>query len=374
MLRKLTLLGIVFAAALQVWGAEPVAVRNGPAVGTKGAASQPILVPLPPKLPVIVQAAPVKDAPAGEVNFLAMGDWGQGTADQRKVAETLAVYSQKIGKIQCLLTAGDNFYVRMPLGVADPAWRTIFEDMYDAKRMTYPWFASLGNHDFEFGKAPIEIQYAREHPESRWKLPARWYRLDVMANGSEKPVASVLMLDSNQQVATNEEWEAQKAWMDQQLGSIPPGTWTICCSHHPPFTNGDHGDNGKLQVDWGPILKKHNVDVYVAGHDHDLQHLEIPGWTQSFLLVGGGGGRIRPMLIDKRGPFSRMIYGFAHFTITPEKLLVHYVGENLEDLHTFERTKAGKVTIISTTSSDKATDKKLKTIQGIEGNKKSGDD
>jgi hypothetical protein len=55
-------------------------------------------------------------------------------------------------------------------------------------------------------------------------------------------------------------------------------------------------------------------------------------------------------------------------------MTVHYVSETGEDLHTFERTKAGEVKVLSSTASDKATTKKLKTIQGIDGNKKSGDD
>jgi hypothetical protein len=291
-----------------------------------------------------------------------MGDWGQATEHQKKVAETQAQYAQKIGKIQCMLTAGDNFYVKMPLGVADPAWRTVFEDMYDAKRLDFPWYVSYGNHDFEFGKAPLELQYSLDHPESRWKFPARWYRLDLMANGLDKPVMSVLMLDSNRQIANDEEWAAQQKFIDDQLTAIPEGTWTMAVCHHPPFTNGDHGDTGPLQTAWGPIMKKHHLDVWLCGHDHDLQHLEIPGWTNTFMLVGGGGGKIRPMLVDNRGPFSRSIYGFAHVTVTPEKLVAHYIGETGEELHTFQRTKAGVVAVLSSTPSDKATTKKLKTI------------
>jgi hypothetical protein len=371
MIQKLAVLpALVIAIASQTFAADSVPVRAVPGAG----ANQQLIVPLPPASPVIVQAQPAKNAPPGEINFLAMGDWGQASEHQKIVAQELATYAGKVGKIQCMVTAGDNFYVKMPLGVNDPAWRTVFEDMYDARRLDFPWFITYGNHDFEFGKAPIELQYARDNPDSRWKFPARWYRLDMMAKGSDKPVMSILMLDSNRQVASDEEWEAQKSWMDEQLSAMPQGVWTMCICHHPPFTNGDHGDNGKLQVEWGPIIKKHHLDAFICGHDHDLQHLELPGWTTTFMLVGGGGGKIRPMLVDNRGPFSRSIYGFAHVSVTPEKMTVHYVSETGEDLHTFERTKAGDVKVLSSTASDKATTKKLKTIQGIDGNKKSGDD
>src|SRR2546423_13538485 len=98
--------GVLAALALglvaQTFAAESIAVRPGPAVGTQAAATQPVLVPLPPKLPVIVQSKPAKTGPKGEVNFLSMGDWGQNSADQKKVAEALAQYAQKVGKIQCM--------------------------------------------------------------------------------------------------------------------------------------------------------------------------------------------------------------------------------------------------------------------------------
>lgn len=360
----LALAGVITVVAS---AAEPVKVRVvQPPPGSK---AQPMVVPLPEPTTVRNQGKT-----PGEVRFLAMGDWGQNTADQHKVAEAMASYAAKVGDIQCMLTAGDNLYVKLTGGVADPLWKTVFEDMYDPKRMNFPWYLTYGNHDFEFGKAPIELQYTRDNPNSRWKFPARYYRLELLAAGSDKPLVVAFMLDSNHQNATAEEWEGQKQWLDTELGKVPDGAWTICTFHHPPFTNGDHGDNGKIQVEWGPIFKKHNVDVVLCGHDHDLQHLEVPGWTQTFLMVGGGGGRIRPMLVDNRGPFSRSIYGFAHFTVTPEKMTVHYVGEDGSDLHSFERTKAGKVTILSGTPSDKATTKKLKTLQGIEGNKRAGDD
>src|SRR5438309_153658 len=71
---------------------------------------------VPPPHPATLPVA----GPAGEVDFLAMGDWGRGNADQKKVAQTMAAYAQHDGHIQAVLLAGDNFYVPLA-GTDDPA-------------------------------------------------------------------------------------------------------------------------------------------------------------------------------------------------------------------------------------------------------------
>ena len=39
-----------------------------------------------------------------------------------------------------------------------------------------------------------------------------------------------------------------------------------------------------------PIMEKHNVDVYICGHDHNLQHLRnVTGNSLDFVVTGGGG-------------------------------------------------------------------------------------
>jgi hypothetical protein len=301
------------------------------------------------------------DGPAGAVSFLAMGDWGMGNDGQRRVAETLAAYAQKVGNVQAVVLAGDNFYMKVA-DVKDPVWKHIFEDMYDIKRLNVPFFACLGNHDYLDNKAQVELDYAKFNPGSRWKMPARWYRVDIP---SDKPVVTLLMLESTKDKMSAADWAAQMAWMDEQLSKVPAGVWTVAAAHHPLFSNGGHGDNGVMQTNWGPIFLKRHLDFYLCGHDHDLQHLEIPGQTESFVLVGGGGAGTRQMVKDTRGPFSKSINGFGHFQFTPEKATVRYISAAGETVHVFERTKAGEVKVLANTPSDTASTKPLKEIQGI---------
>ncbi len=114
----------------------------------------------------------------------------------------------------------------------------------------------LGNHDYKDGKDAIELEYAKANPQSRWKLPARWYRLDIP---HENPLVTVLMLDSDRDLMAKDLWTEEAKWIEAEL-SKPRGTWTLCCAHHPLFTNGGHGDNGPLKSLWGPMFEKYKVD------------------------------------------------------------------------------------------------------------------
>src|SRR5206468_10399127 len=98
--------------------------------------------------------------------------------------------------------------------------------------------------------------------------------------------------------------------------------------------------------------QKCGVDLYICGHDHDMQHLEIPGVQTSFILVGGAGATIRTMRVDKRGPFSKSAYGFADLNITAQKLTVRLISPNGGTIHAFERTKSGEVRVLSNEPSD----------------------
>lgn len=289
-----------------------------------------------------------------ELNFLAIADWGMGNGNQRKVAQALADHVTATDtEYQGILTGGDNFYVRLN-GVDDPLWLQVFEWMYDPKNLNFPFYITPGNHDYENGKIAIELAYARQYPSSRWKFPSPYYRLDF-PEGSAKPLLSLLMLDSCKDQMGERAWEAEMRWLKQQLAAPrDSGTWLIAVGHHPLYSNGDHGDNGVLQRTWGKLFRDHGVDMYVCGHDHDMQHLEIPGIKTSFILVGGGGATTRAMRVDRRGPFSKSAYGFADLNIAPEKLTVRFFTAERKMIHAFERTRAGEVRVLKDGPSDVA--------------------
>lgn len=302
------------------------------------------------------------DTPAQPVTLLSMGDWGTGGKEQKFVANALWRYAGAIRRpVSGMLLVGDNFYMKLPLGVNDPAWQSVFERMYDPVRLNFPFFAVLGNHDYKDGADAVELDYARLHPGGRWTLPGRWYRVDFP---QQHPVVTALMLDSDRDALGPERWADEKAWLAAQLAT-PRGTWTICCAHHPLFSNGGHGDNAILQNDWGRLFVKYNVDFYLCGHDHDLQHLQIPDWFTSFLLVGGGGAGGVAMRHDDRGPMSRLAHGFASLTFAPDHADVQFILDNGRVLHQFTRTKAGVITVQRDGGHSKASPNPLAALEGF---------
>jgi tartrate-resistant acid phosphatase type 5 len=302
-------------------------------------------------------------APA-DVNLLSMGDWGTNGPEQRVIATTMANYvHQTPASFDGMLLVGDNFYVKLPGGVDDPMWQSAFEKMYDPQKLNFPFFAVLGNHDYEDGKDATELKYAQQHPDSRWKLPARWYRIDIP---KEQPLLTVLMLDSDKDDLGKDRWAQQKTWLDTELAK-PRGLWTICCAHHPLFSNGGHGDNVILQNDWGRLFVKYNVDMYVSGHDHDLEHLEIPRWFTSFVIVGGGGAGTTPMRHDDRGPMSLHTHGFGHFDFTPQAVTVRFINDQGRTIHEFTRQKTGEVKVLIEGGADRAVGNPLRALEGFGG-------
>jgi tartrate-resistant acid phosphatase type 5 len=300
---------------------------------------------------------------ADDLHLLTLGDWGIDSPERAEVGAEMGKFASKNGNHPAaVLLLGDNFYVKLS-GVDDPRIQTFFEKTYDDKNLNIPFYAVMGNHDYSTGDMPVEMEYASSK-NTRLKIPSRWYRLDLPA---EKPVATILMLDScaPPTLMKQEDWDEEMAWLKSELAK-PHAPWLVCCAHHDIFGNGSHGDNGVLMTTWGPLFKQAKVDFYVCGHEHTLQHLELPGWPISFVVAGGGGAKTKPMLKDQRGPFSSSTYGFASFRFTPEKASVELINGNGHLLHAFTRDRNGAIKITANTPSDPATKKPLQTIQGID--------
>jgi tartrate-resistant acid phosphatase type 5 len=283
-------------------------------------------------------------APAtAQVTLLAFGDWGDANSEaQQACARQMNAYARS-NQVQfsAALLLGDNFYHKLPGGVNDPRWQVEFEQAYDPALLDMPFYAALGNHDYEGDKAEIQLAYAKAHPDGRWKMPSKWYRVNLP---EENPVASVLVLDSNFARMRADEWADQMQWLREELQRPRDMPWLFVAAHHPLYTSGWHGDTKRLIADWKELFTKHKVDFFLCGHDHDLQHLEMPGHHTSFLLAGGGGAKVRSIRRNDRGPFALATNGFLVLRLTPELATAEFISSQGALLHNFGRTQAGQVT------------------------------
>ena len=275
-------------------------------------------------------------------HILMLGDWGSDgvPSSQQQVAIGMQTYvaNQHIST-DALIMLGDNFYGSLPGGTADPRWRTQFEQMYPASIFNCPAYATLGNHDYEGSKVATELAYAQTG-NTRWTMPSRYYRFTFP---SQNPVATFVCLDSN--VPDD---PTQREWLTNILSEPLTTPFLAWFAHHPVYSNGPHGDNNALVTAWDPLLRKNGVHLYLAGHDHDLQHLEFAGHPTSFICSGGGGAPLYhlPLPAGARGPFAEMAFGFTHLQLQPNLMTIRHIGIDGTTLHAFTKTPDGHVTIL----------------------------
>jgi tartrate-resistant acid phosphatase type 5 len=302
-----------------------------------------------------------KSDPAA-AEMLILGDWGYDDYKaQSQVAAGLRAYSkQHAVHPQALLMLGDNFYGELAGGAGSPRWQTQFEQMYPASDFPCPAYAILGNHDYQRwpgSKVDAELEYARSG-RTRFTMPSRWYRFEFPANN---PLITFLALDSNMPKDSYKEWlgkdftltpqqqAEQLAWFEAELKRPRTTPFLAVMAHHPVYSDGPHGDHPVLVREWDPLFRKYHVNLYLAGHDHDLQHLEFEGHPTSVFLSGGGGADLYALKVEpsQRGPYAQKVYGFSHISVSPRQMTLRHLDQNGNTLHAFTKTPEGKVTIVS---------------------------
>lgn len=290
--------------------------------------------------------------------LLLIGDWGyENYTAQARVAAAMQQYVRRHSiSADALLMLGDNWYGPLPGGVASRRWKTQFEDMYPKSVFNCPAYAIAGNHDYQVmpeSKVAAELEYARKGG-TRWTMPSLWYRFDFP---TVDPLMTVIALDSNMPhpegpqakgvnfTLTPAQQAQQLAWLETELSKPRTTPFLVVMGHHPIFSNGPHGDHQVLIHDWEPLLRKHKVHLYLAGHDHDMQHLEFKSHPTSFVMSGGGGADLYTLKLDEaqRGPYAAKVYGFSHLEVTPEKLTLRHLDEMGRLIHTFDKLQDGSV-------------------------------
>jgi hypothetical protein len=301
-----------------------------------------------PHAPPVSPAPPAASTPA--LRFVALGDMGTGGKDQLQVAKAIGTVCAARG-CDFAVGLGDLIY---PAGVKDandPQFDTKFEQPY--KGLDLPFWMVLGNHDnsqdpggtsatgglglwYQSGDAEVAYAQRSDRASDKWREPARYYTMDS-ANG----LAHFVGLDTNTLlfygVAVPPDLgaaiQAQEDWLP---GAVAAGnaSWRIAMGHHPYVSNGPHGDAGDYEGrdvpgQDGDHLKQlferdlcGKVDLYLAGHDHDLEWLQpVPACGATQFIVSGGGGADLYGLAERDTPvFQKSTHGFWWIELTPTAL------------------------------------------------------
>jgi hypothetical protein len=273
-------------------------------------------------LPTFFQRPPalfsVKPA-AQPIRVLAFGDFGDGGEPQKRVAAAMLRYHQQ-NSFDFAITLGDNFYPSGMNSPTDPRWETWWSALYDPLKI--PFYASFGNHDWNQPNGPAaEILFSDRSPT--WRMPAAYYTFQA------GPV-QFFALD------TDIISEAQLAWLIAELDKSR-APWKVVYGHHPIYSEGQHEDNNQKIAQLLPVLKD-RADVYLAGHDHDMQHLKPEGRLHFF--VAGSGGKLRTIETGPRSLFARSANGFAVLEADSQKLTMTFVETDLTSPYTYTLNRA----------------------------------
>lgn len=237
--------------------------------------------------------------------FFVIGDYGNASSGQRRVAEAMAREFQKRSAtdnpVRFVITTGDNIYSDVSFagfsyrsGNEDWHWATKFFTPYRDVIRHVPFYPTLGNHDGNSSEHRDDLDVYLDNfffPDGE---PHRWYSfqfgklaqffaLDTSDNSEEGRRAPVYLKDGE-----------QARWIAEQLpkSKLP---WKIPYFHHPPFNAGPrHGAELAVLGHFHQMFQRAGVKVAFAGHEHNFQFSEANAATGNIrYVISGAGGELR---------------------------------------------------------------------------------
>jgi tartrate-resistant acid phosphatase type 5 len=284
------------------------------------------------------------------LNFLVMGDWGRNGEDHQKtVAKQMGKVAKEL-KADFIISTGDNFYPSGVVSEFDPLWKYSFEDIYTDFALQWDWYPVLGNHDY---KSNPDAQVAYSRISRRWKMPARYYAKTFPIHGDTSRQVLIAFIDTNPLIpqfyqgeygkaTIGQDSTAQKQWLEGVLANPSPNIkWKIVVGHHPLFTatqkRRESYDTRAVRASLKALLDKHRVDLYLCGHDHDLQHL-LPEGNTHYFVSGSASEKTEIGTL----PISKLAlseYGFMVFSASADTMDVQVINDTGQVVYTYKLTK-----------------------------------
>ena len=263
------------------------------------------------------------------IRCFVIGDWGrQGIPEQHRLARQMARQTLPEPP-DFIISTGDNFYDAGVSSMHDPLWQQSFEEVYHQPELQIPWHVVLGNHDYD-GNVQAQIDYT-QHSE-RWHLPSRYYYFHQPVGNEEALFVFTdtspfieLYHEEMKPAIMAQDADRQLRWLEKVLQSST-ARWKVVVGHHPVYSSSPfHGDAPELIEQFVPLFNRYGVDLYLCGHEHDLQLHQPPGDT--LYLISGAGSEIRETGRKPFTLFSASVNGFATVDLTPSRLRIAFVDD-----------------------------------------------
>ncbi|MGE0480545.1 MAG: metallophosphoesterase [Phycisphaerae bacterium] len=270
-------------------------------------------------------------------SFLIFGDSGRGNAEQYRLARVMTECTPDF-----LVHTGDLVYGDGARGDYAEKFFRPYRDLL----ARVPFWPCLGNHDVS---EPHEGQPYRDVFELPANGPAgRPPENDYWFDYQD---ARFVVLDSN--VGEDVLRDTIAPWLVAAFERAPLPRWRFVSLHHPAYSVGKHGDEGRVQRTLVPAFEAANVDIVFCGHDHHYQRTRpmIGGKTApdergvTYVVTGAGGAglyRLRPReeWPDYFVTANNEKHSFTHATIAGDSLAIRQIDIDGATIDEFNITKS----------------------------------
>lgn len=271
--------------------------------------------------------------PSKRLHFISFGDYGiKGELNQTILAKAFTKWCE-YNPCDYIMTLGDNFYSKGVENSNDVQFKQSFEDIYLKSKTisSIPWYAIHGNHDYR-GNPQAQLEYAQK-TKTNWKMPFYYYQHYPNINGFG---VNFVFIDTNPMVddyyvhekmnisaLTLHNVTTQFQWIDQTLKDTKEGDWKILLGHHPVYTN--RFKSKTLTSNMIPIIQRNKVDLYINGHDHNVQVFDM---EECLYITSGTGCMVKPIIKHKSQTFVMEEMSFTYVTIDRDQMVVKIIDFN----------------------------------------------
>lgn len=275
-------------------------------------------------------------------NFYVVNDLGRnGYYKQKHIANLMGELAGLL-KIGFIVAAGDTHHFNGVQSTQDPLWMTNYELIYSHPNLMCEWHPICGNHEYQ-GNTEALIDYS--NISRRWVMPALYYSKEIPESANNSSLLLVLidttpLIDS---YWTNERYKdvlkqdttKQLEWIDKTLEESK-AKYKIVIGHHPIYVSEKMRKTEESLVNkLEPILKRHNVDMYIAGHSHTFQHIKKQD-SEIHYIVNGSGSSGRYPIEGSETVFCSSDEGFSVVSLSNGRLKMSFMNFEGKPIHQIE--------------------------------------
>ncbi|EER01403.1 Nucleotide pyrophosphatase/phosphodiesterase, putative [Perkinsus marinus ATCC 50983] len=236
-----------------------------------------------------------------------------------------------------------NTRLRMAVHIGDVSYAMGYARVWDlfgtaleGVAMRMPYMVSIGNHEFDYTSGGWHPSWGNFGSDSggecgvptkhRYQFPYWYYSFSFGL------VHYVMLSSEHDWTEGSEQWE----WLDEQLASVDRlvTPWLVVTAHRPMLVSAYDPPQRAVEEHMypalGPLLKEHQVDLFVAGHWHYYERTHPVDGTVH-VLAGSAGAEVVAERYDNLSrtaaiwPFVR---GYVELKVTREALEGTFYGIN----------------------------------------------